>query len=436
MRGQPEKSTGSSEIASVKPECSTASGSLGRVLIIAYTHYIFDARVKRHAEALAAHGYSVDVICLADQQASQTPVNVIGISIPRYRGHSRTEYIRQYLRFFAKATYSAVKLNRQHHYDVVIVCSIPDAAVVAGLIPKLAGAKLVLDIHDTMPELYLEKFPGTFGAIGAAALKIQERVSARIADVVFAVHAVHAARLQANGIPSEKIVVIVNAPDPRLFRPLMRPEESNFYDFTVVTHGTINRRLGLDTAVEAVKLVRHQIPNIKFRIIGPGEHRESVRQHVRRLDLHDIVEFEDSVPLEALASALRGASVGLVPNEATAATELMLPVKLLEYVSLGIPVIASRLRTIRYYFPDDAIHYCEPSKPESLAESLMDLYWHPEKRRCLALRACEVARSISWHTQRHILCTTIELLLAGAPAHSMAEILGRVAINKEVRSTG
>jgi glycosyltransferase involved in cell wall biosynthesis len=284
---------------------------------------------------------------------------------------------------------------------------------VSGLIPKFTGTGLILDVHDTMPELYLEKFPGAFGEMGAAALRLEERVSARMADLVFAVHDLHAARLEACGIPREKIVVILNTADPRLFQPLGCPKQNNNGDFTVVTHGTINRRLGLDTALEAINLVRNRIPTIKFRIIGPGEHRENVRRHARRLNLDGIVQFEDAVPLEALGETLRGASLGLVPNHATAATELMLPVKLLEYVSLGIPVIASSLKTIRHYFPADAVHYFQPANAQSLAESLAHLYLHPEERSRLASRAGEAAKGICWENQRQTLCRTIDQLIAG-----------------------
>src|SRR5437899_11033254 len=111
-----------------------------RVLIIAYTDYIFDARVKRHAEALARQGYAVDVICLASEHETHRSVKIIGIPLPRYRGHSRAQYIRQYVSFFAQAAWTAAKLNREHRYDVVIVCSIPDAAVLAGLLPKWSGS--------------------------------------------------------------------------------------------------------------------------------------------------------------------------------------------------------------------------------------------------------------------------------------------------------
>jgi glycosyltransferase involved in cell wall biosynthesis len=387
--------------------------SPGRVLIIAYTHYIFDARVKRHAEALAQEGYAVDVICLADQHETYRSVRIIGIPLPRYRGHSRIEYLRQYLSFFIQAAWTAARLNRSRHYDVVIVCSMPDAAVVAGLMPKWSGSKLVLDMHDTMPELYREKFPGRFGAIGAGILKIQERVSAWMADMVLAVHVPHAERLQQSGIARDKIVVVLNAPDPRLFQP--RQNEQNCANrFTIVTHGTVNRRLGLDTALEAINLVRERIPNLTFRIIGPGEHRRSIQQHASQLNLGGIVEFEDGVPLERLALALEGATVGLVPNEATPATQLMLPVKLLEYVWLGIPVIASRLRTIGHYFPADAVRYFEPEDPHSLAESLIDLHSHPEKLETLAVRAQQVAKGISWGIQQQTLYRAIARIIAPA----------------------
>jgi glycosyltransferase involved in cell wall biosynthesis len=395
---------------------------MGRVLIIAYTNYIFDARVKRHAEALAERGYTVEVICLAQEHDTYRSVRIAGIPLPRYRGNSRLEYVRQYVRFFVRATVLAGRLTREHRYDVVIVCSIPDAAVVAGLIPKLHGSKLVLDMHDTMPELYREKFPGRFGAIGAAALQLQERASAWAADMVFAVHAPHAERLTQSRIPREKIVVLLNSPDPRLFQREDSADTSGCDVFTVVTHGTINRRLGLDTALEAVNLLRHRIPNLRFRIIGPGEHRQNLQQHATRLNLDDITRFEEGVPLEALATALRGATVGLVPNLATAATHLMLPVKLLEYANLGIPIIASNLRTIQHYFPEDAVRFFEPANPESLADGLWDLYSHPEQRRALVERASAVAATMSWEVQRPKLYAAMEQLTAGRRWEPVVEV--------------
>ena len=128
---------------------------MARFLLIAYTTYVHDGRVKRHAEALAERGDHVDVICLdSGHNGVRDGVNVIGLQMPRYRGASRSSYMRSYLRFFAKASCAALRLTLVERYDVAIVCTMPDAAVLCALPAKLLGTRIVLDVHDTMPELY------------------------------------------------------------------------------------------------------------------------------------------------------------------------------------------------------------------------------------------------------------------------------------------
>ena len=81
---------------------------MARILLIAYTTYVHDGRVKRHAEALAERGDHVDVICLdSGHNGVRDGVNVIGLHMPRYRG-SRSNYMRSYLRFFVKASCARV----------------------------------------------------------------------------------------------------------------------------------------------------------------------------------------------------------------------------------------------------------------------------------------------------------------------------------------
>src|SRR5579863_7790795 len=160
---------------------------VARFLMIAYTTYVHDGRVKRHAEALAERGDHVDVLCLdSGHNGVIGGVNVIGLKMPRYRGASRSSYVGSYLRFFAKASWMVMRLSFAERYDVAIVCTMPDAAVLCALPARLRGSRIVLDIHDTMPELYLDKFGGRRGAIGARLLMLEERTSAGCADTVLA----------------------------------------------------------------------------------------------------------------------------------------------------------------------------------------------------------------------------------------------------------
>ena len=83
---------------------------MARFLMIAYTTYMHDGRVKRHAEALAERGDHVDVICLdTDEQPITNGVNVIGLPMRRYRGESKSAYLRSYMRFFSMAAQRAAR---------------------------------------------------------------------------------------------------------------------------------------------------------------------------------------------------------------------------------------------------------------------------------------------------------------------------------------
>ncbi len=379
--------------------------------MIAYTSYFTDGRVKRHAEALVERGDQVDVICLANTPVGESRgVRVIGLEIPRYRGASRASYIRSYLRFFTAAAFTALRLSLAERYNAVIVCTMPDAAVLCAIAPKMLGSKVVLDIHDTMPELYRDKFGGRRGALGARLLVLEERASAWLADRVLAVHDLHRARLEHGGIPPEKIRVVMNLPDPRIFVPHDNGCASNGR-FTLVCHGTVTHRLGLDIAIRALHILRDRLPAARLMVIGAGDYLAEAQCLVETLELERMVDFIPPVPVERLPEILAGGMVGIVPNRACSATHLMLPVKLLEYATLGIPVIAARLRTIEHYFGPNAVRFFNAEEPEDLAAAIEELYRRPERRAELARSASEVVLRLSWANQLRQYHDAIDSLL-------------------------
>lgn len=373
---------------------------MARVLIIAYTTYIHDGRVKRHAEALAARGDSVDVITLCSgHEGLQNGVNVVGIPIDRYRGASRAGYLKSYLRFFTRAARLAYQMGRATPYDVVITCTLPDAAVLSALPARLFGSRVILDVHDTMPELYQDKFGGRRGALGARVLMFLERFCAAFADRVFAVHQLHRLRLEEAGIPARKITVVMNSPQPRIFNPASHRGADPTGRCVLVCHGTITRRLGIDTAIKAVSLLVDRIPGLRLRVIGGGDYLQEARTLASRLNVSDYVRFHGMAPIEELPRLLRDATIGLVPNHASSATHLMLPVKLMEYAALGIPVVASRLRTLEHYFPDRAVRLVMAGDAHAMADAVEELFRDPGLRGVMAHNALRIARDLSWPRQ-------------------------------------
>lgn len=397
-----------------------------RFLIIAYTTYLHDGRVKRHAEALAERGDHVDVISLAsDEPPVINGVNVIGLPMPRYRGSSKSAYLRSYIRFFAMAANKAARMSLKHPYDVVIVCTMPDAVIVCAILPKLLGSKVVLDVHDTMPELYRDKFGGTRGLVGAKLLMVEERMSSWWADCVLAVHDLHSERLQAAGVPARKIRVVMNTPDRRYFHA-HRNGHPKSNDFTMVCHGTVTARLGFDLAIKALDSLRIDIPDLRLRVIGQGDQLAESRALVDRLKLNDRVTFMDLVPVERLPALLITADIGLVVYRPSSATHLMLPVKLLDYVTLGIPVIAARLRTVEHYFGNGAVELFEPGNVTSLAQSIEHLYHEPLLRRRLVEHASSALEALDWESQRSEFYRAIDSLLE-APGCATGKAYNRTA---------
>lgn len=386
---------------------------MARVLMIAYTTFIHDGRVKRHAEALAARGDSVDVIALrSGHEGRQNGVNVIGIPIDRYRGASRASYLKSYLRFFTAAARLGYQMGRVKPYDVVITCTLPDTAVFSALPSRWLGSRVILDVHDTMPELYQDKFGGRRGALGARLLMLLERWCASFADRVFAVHQPHRLRLEKAGIPERKITVVMNSPQPRIFNSASARAADSTGNCVLVCHGTITRRLGIDTAIKAVSFLIDRIPGVQLRVIGGGDYLEPARALASRLNISGHVEFHGMAPIEELPRLLRDATIGIVPNHASAATHLMLPVKLMEYAAMGIPVVASRLRAVEHYFGDGAARLVTPGDPQAMADAIEELFRDPALRSLMALKASQIVRDLSWDHQEADFFAAIDELVS------------------------
>jgi glycosyltransferase involved in cell wall biosynthesis len=91
--------------------------------------------------------------------------------------------------------------------------------------------------------------------------------------------------------------------------------------------------------------------------------------------------------------------IGVIGNRRSVAGDLMLPVKLMEYVALGIPAVVPRLRAIEHYFRDDMVSYYEPENVESLAECIHRLCGQPALRHTQADRARCFLEQYGWERQ-------------------------------------
>jgi glycosyltransferase involved in cell wall biosynthesis len=374
------------------------------VCMVAYTNYAFDARVRREAETLASQGFQVRCLTTSNGKPATRfmldGVEVRELRVPKYRGKNRGAYIGSYFRFLLASSAACLALLFKGELDVVHVHNMPDFLVFAGLFPRLVGKKVVLDVHDSMPETFATKFAGA--SIFTTLLRLEEKVSAFVAHKVICVNHPQRDTLVARGIPQSKTFISMNVPDPRIFKPSFvdaaPPAEAEH--FNLVYHGTMSERLGVDLVIQAVAQLRDRIPGLRLHLWGDGDDRGRFEALARSLGLDQMVFFKPKgVPLPELPRHIRGMDVGVVGNRQTIAGDLMLPVKLVECISLGVPVVVPRLKTIQYYFADDMVAYFDPGNVQSLAEAIYRLYSQRSVRADQAEKAREFLGRYGWERQ-------------------------------------
>jgi glycosyltransferase involved in cell wall biosynthesis len=386
------------------------------ILMAAYTNYRRDPRVKREAEALVELGHRV-VFLASRQRGEPNRETIAGVEVIKGFGltnprSSVVAYMIDYALFFA--VISLHLLRHPLRYRLIHINNMPDFLVFAAWLPRLLGRPVIHDVHDLMPELYLEKFNTGENSWLVRGLKLQERWAGRFATAVLTVEERLKDILSNRGIPASKIRVLMNLPDDRIFGPRKAVStKAAGSPFVLVYHGTLARRLGLDLAIEAVAMAKDSIPGVELRIIGAGEERDRLIALRERLGLHAHVKFSDGfVPVETIPSLLEDADVGLIPLRASSGTDIMLPTKLLEYVSLGIPSIVPRTGTIARYFDEDMVQFFEAENVRSLADALITLYRGPGRRMSLAQQATvKFGHIYNWSEHKKVYTNLVEGLL-------------------------
>ena len=388
---------------------------MARICMVAYTYYPTDSRIRREAEALIDRGDTVDMIGLRNKDKETVHilngVRLISLSVVRYRGSSVGMYLLNYFLFFVSASISLFGLYLRNHYQIIQVHTMPDFMVFIALVPKLLGAKVILDIHDLMPELYQSKFGFNQTHWLIRFITWMERCSIGFADRAIAVHKPHLDALIRHGNPAWKFTILLNLPDPKIFANSARVNRKKDFGFKLIYHGTVAERYGLMVVLRAIATLRDEIKGLKFEVFGEGDGLASLIALAKELDLNGCVNLsKDWVPLEKLVPILLDADVGVVPIYCDEFTKYMLPTKLLEYVALGIPVICSRTVTIEAYFDDSMVQYSTPGDIAELAEHIRDLYHNLDKRELLKNNAEKFNQEYNWESQKQFYYELIDNL--------------------------
>ncbi|MDQ2673333.1 MAG: glycosyltransferase family 4 protein [Chloroflexota bacterium] len=386
-----------------------------RVAIAVHAIFPGDPRVRRQSDALLEAGYEVDIIALRQpgedaedtdggRRTMRLPVNRTFIG---FAGH-----IAEYLAFTGMVAWRLAREHRRRHYDLVQIATVPDFLAFAALPEKLTGVPLLLDLHEDMPEFFRDRFRHPMLRPLLPLVTGTTRAAAAIPDHLITVHEPLRELSIRRGVPPERISVVMNSADGRLFDP-SRYERRPFMadgELRIVHHSNFQRIYGLDVAIEGLARLRDGL-RWRLDVYGDGPWRPAIEAAIERTGTGDRVSLHGRVGMDDLPGVLSMSDIGLVPSLPEPYLDYSLSTKLLEYAAMGVPIVASDLATFRHHFSDQAIRFVPGADPDALARAIEAMVDDPAGTVALGQEAQRQAAAYDWEVQKGRYLTIVDRLV-------------------------
>jgi glycosyltransferase involved in cell wall biosynthesis len=386
-----------------------------------------DPRVWNEAVSLRDAGYQVCIIAprSAAHHLREAYACIEGIHVYRFKLFEARNACLAYLLEYACALWSifwlSLKVWRRHGFDVIHVANPPDLLFLLGLFYRCFAKKLVFDQHDLSPELFQVLAQGRARPLYWL-LRALERCSYACAHMVIVTNgSFKDLALKRGGCSSEKVFIVRNGPHLKQIRSYKLTADPFFphkKPYVLVYLGIMGRQDGVENALYAL----HDLVSLYGRrdvsavFIGAGSALPGLRALTRKLELEEYVFFTGWLEMGEILSYLSIAHIGLVPDPQNGLNELCTLVKVLEYMALGLPLVAFDLAETRISAGDAAL-YARPNEVADFARQLDILLNSEALRHNLgALGRSRIIEALSWEHSSRELLAGYETLFASAKA--------------------
>lgn len=307
--------------------------------------------------------------------------------------------------------------SKRTRYQVVHVHSVPDFLVFAAWAAKLMGGKLILDIHDLLPELYVSKYGAKTGSFPYKLLLWVEKASCNFADYVIVANDLWEQKLVARALPQERCCTFINLPDTSVFQ--RRGKTRNDDKFIMLYPGTLSWHQGLDIAIRAFASVKDRLPRAEFHIYGEGTYRETLLQLIQEVGLQDRVFIKGFLPTKEIVRVIENADLGIEPKRKNSFGNEAFSTKILEFMAVGVPVIASDTEIHRFYLDDTLVKYFRGDDQEELAAAMVLLATRPDLREDLIKRGLVFIEHNHWEIKKNDYLDLVDFLVLGKRLESL-----------------
>lgn len=388
-----------------------------------------DLRVRRETAALTSAGYQVTVICpSAKEQPAREIIN--GVRVYRYppppAANGFLAYLWEYAYSMAASFALSIVAFFSEGVDAIHAHNPPDTFVFIALFYKLFGKRFVYDHHDLSPEMYMARFRDGGRPMVYRALVWLEKLTCRFADHVIVTNESYKnVALERGRVPEARITVVRNGIDlNRVTAPIEPDQALQKIEKTIIGYvGVMGFQDGLDYLLRALHYLIHGLGRTDFYcvIVGYGDAQESLQALSQKLELQEFVRFTGPVFGEDLRRILAAADICVDSSPANPYTDRSTMVKIMEYMSLGKPIVAFDLPEHRFTARNAAI-YVAPNDERAYARTLVKLMDDPSLRMALGAYGRERIKSqLAWeYSVPNLLSVYKKVLPAAAAAETLA----------------
>ncbi len=364
----------------------------GKILMIVENSYPQDTRVRNEATKLSTAGYKVIVISkkYSGQNGKELISGITVFRIPWFEVFKKTSqsniklfnkihrmgtkagYIVEYFYFTLSSFIYSLYISLSDGFDVVHIHNPPNTLFPIGLFYRLLGKKFVFDHHDLSPELFLSRYNLSKGIIYKALL-FEEKLCLRSANIVIATNESYKAiDIERGNKNPEDVFIVRNGPDLQKFKLVEPIKDTKYLNKKIFVYvGEMGPQDGVDYLLKSLYTLVNKFNRRDFFcfIIGKGDAVPELIKLKDELKLNDFVFFTGHIPFKDLLSYLSTADICLDPNPSNPLNDKSTWIKIMEYMSLGKPIISFDLKETRFSAQKAAI-YAKPNDIDDYASKI------------------------------------------------------------------
>lgn len=338
------------------------------VCILTSVHQVFDVRIfQKQAKTLSRAGYNVTLIAQHDYNESINGIKIIALPKAKNR-FQRIGIDWKLLQLALKQ-----KADIYHFHD-------PELLPIGLLLKFLTRAKVIYDIHEHYPNAILDKewIPKYARRISSKLFNIIEKMLVPLLDVVIYTTPIVGQRYQKMKVKTEQIE---NYP----VLSLSERYKSSIRQKHILYLGGMSKIRGTYELIKVFTRVIKKYPEWKLYLVGtimPASFDREIEKLIEKSNIRQHIKLIPWVSFEEKEKYSKQASIGVVTYLPYANNISCLPNKLFEYMSAGLPVIASNFPLYKEVVEGSACGITvDPANIKEVAKAIEYLIKRPEKAR-------------------------------------------------------